>query len=57
MDNNSLYDLTVVIETEVGNLPFKKYRRTAGEILQDIDHFRFIAPLGSTLNIKVTESK
>ena len=57
MDAQGLYDIIVAIESVTGTKHYTKTMRTAGEIAQDVDHFRFIAPLGSTVTVQISESK
>lgn len=55
MDAHSLYSVSVTIETAGGTRDYQKTDRTAAQALQDVDHYRFIAPKGSTLHIRITE--
>ncbi len=57
MDANILYNIIVAIESATGTKHYSKKMRTAAELLTDVDHYRFIAPLGSTVTIQISESK
>ncbi len=56
MDAHALYNIKVIIESIAGKKEASKENRTTEQLLQDVDHYRFIAPLGSTLTIEITEA-
>ncbi len=56
MDADQIFNIEVVIAGKVTK-EYSKKNRTAEQLLQDVDHYRFIAPLGSTITIEITEAK